>query len=102
MTKQALIMDDFHNVSSPFVRELDNNNDEITKPIEEFDLSNLHENNHELKDGSHLDFVIRKHGRDPDPRRLEMCCRISLGPSSDRAQKTLFTTKHEKCVRKAL
>ena len=62
LTKQALITDDFHNVSSPFVRKLDNNNDEINKPLEEFDLINLCENNHELEDGSQLDFVIRKHG----------------------------------------
>ena len=61
LTKQALIVDDFHDASSPFVRELDNN-DEITKPMEGFDLSNLHENNHESKDGSQLSFVIRKHG----------------------------------------
>jgi len=61
LTKQALIVDDFHDASSPFVRELDNN-DEITKPMERFDLSNLHENNHESEDGSQLSFVIRKHG----------------------------------------
>jgi len=61
LTKQALIVDDFHDASSPFVRELDNN-DEITKPMEGFDLSNLHENNHESEDGSQLSFVIRKHG----------------------------------------
>ena len=40
LTKQALIVDDFHDASSPFVRELDNN-DEIAKPMEGFDLSNL-------------------------------------------------------------
>jgi len=62
LTKQALITDDFHIVSSPFVRKQDNNNDEINKPMEEFDLINLHENNHELEDGSQVDFVIRKHG----------------------------------------
>ena len=61
MTKQALIVDDFHDASSPFVRELDNN-DEINKPMEGSDLSNLHENNHESEDGSQLSFVIRKHG----------------------------------------
>ena len=61
LTKQALIVDDFHDASSPFVRELDNN-DEIAKPMEGFDLSNLHENNHESEDGSQLSFVIRKHG----------------------------------------
>ena len=30
--------------------------------MEGFDLSNLHENDHESKDGSQLSFVIRKHG----------------------------------------
>ena len=53
------MMDDFHNVSSPFFRELDIK-DEITKPMEGLDLSNLQENNHESEDGSQLSFVIRK------------------------------------------
>ena len=45
LTKLILILDDFHNASSSFVRELDNN-DEITKSINGFELNNLQENNH--------------------------------------------------------
>ena len=67
-------MDDFQNASSPFVRELDNNC-ETTKPTEGFDLSNLHENDHESKDGSQLNFVIRKHG---DKKSLTFFVRTDL------------------------
>ena len=51
LTKQAFVVDDFHNASSPFMRDLDND-DKITKSMNEFDLSNLQESNHELEDGS--------------------------------------------------
>ena len=44
-------MDDFHDASSPSMRNIDND-DKITKSMNEFDLSNLQESNHELEDGS--------------------------------------------------
>jgi len=44
-------VDDFHDASSPSMRNIDND-DKITKSMNEFDLSNLQESNHELEDGS--------------------------------------------------